>query len=80
MSHCTKPTEQNAKKIHRCYWCWQFIERGEQYKRYRWFDGGEAGTAKMHPECFEAMQQEASEWGGVFEWTPGQERPAKDKA
>lgn len=77
MTHTTEPTTQHAKKRHRCEWCWQLIEPGDQYKRYRYYDGGDAGTVKMHPECFDAMQKEASEEGGYFEWTPGMERPAK---
>lgn len=75
MSHTTEPTQHKAKKPHRCEWCWQRINEGEQYKRYRYFDGGDAGTVKMHPECFDAMQEAAHEEGGCFEWTPGMERP-----
>ncbi|CAB4154600.1 hypothetical protein UFOVP652_17 [uncultured Caudovirales phage] len=78
MSHVTESTCHTAIKRHRCTWCWQFIEAGEQYQRYRYYDGGEASTIKMHPECFDAMQQESRELGyGVFEWTPGQERPER---
>ena len=77
MSSMTETTTQNAAKRHRCSWCWQSIEVGEEYKRYRVFHQGDAGTVKMHPECFDAMQQEADEEGGFFEWTPGQERPEK---
>lgn len=65
-----------ARKRHRCSWCWQHIEVGENYRRYRFYDGGEAATVKMHPECYDAMLQAAREEGGVIEWTPGQERPA----
>lgn len=71
----TEPETYKAKKRHRCEWCWQFIEPGERYKRYRWFDGGEASTVKMHDECYGAMQDAAAEEGGYIEWTPGQERP-----
>jgi hypothetical protein len=78
MSHVTDPTTHRAVKQHRCTWCWQHIVPGEEYRRYRFFDGGDAGTVKLHLECFGAMQQEAAEWGPDFEWTPGQERPAKE--
>lgn len=75
------PTETHkAKKQHRCEWCWQFIEAGETYSRYRFYNDGEAGTVKMHPECYEVMQDEASNEGGWYEWTPGQERPAPSNA
>ena len=78
MTHTTEPTTQRAIKRHRCTWCWQHIVPGEQYRRYRCYDGGDAGTVKMHPECFDAMQAEAAEWGPGFEWMPGQERPTKE--
>mgnify|MGYP001560514442 CR=1 FL=1 len=65
-----------AAKQHRCTWCWQLIAKGETYMRYRFFNGGDAGTCKMHPECYEAMEQAAQEEGGWFEWAPGMERPA----
>ena len=77
MNHFTEPTLHRAIKPHRCNWCWQHIVIGEQYKRYRFFNGGDVGTVKMHPECFDAMQEEAAEWGYDFEWTPGMERPNK---
>lgn len=80
MSHFTETTTQKAKKPHHCTWCWQLIEPGEEYMRYRHFDGGDAGTVKLHPECHDVMQEEAAEWGGDFEWIPGQERPAKKEA
>jgi len=80
MSHFTETTTQRARKTHRCSWCWQHIDHGEEYKRYRHFDGGDAGTVKMHSECYDVMQEEATDWGGVFEWTPGQERPTKKES
>ncbi len=77
MSAMTEPTTQTAKKKHRCTWCWQFIENGELYQRYRFYDGGDSGTVKMHPECFSASQEMARDEGGFIEWTPGMERPEK---
>lgn len=75
MSYCTEVESHKAKKVHRCEWCWQRIEIGERYMRYRFFDGGEAGTVKAHPECYDAIQELAHEEGGYAEWIPGQERP-----
>lgn len=76
----TDTTTHKAIKQHRCDWCLQLIEPGETYKRYRFFDGSEASTIKMHAECFDAMQDEAREWGGYFEWWPRQEeRPKKQE-
>lgn len=77
MSHFTEPTLHRANKTHVCCWCYQAIVPGEQYKRYRYYDGGDASTVKLHAECFGAMREEAAEWGSDFEWTPGQERPAR---
>ena len=76
--HMTEVETHKARKAHRCEWCWQRIDEGTEYKRYRYYDGGEAATIKMHPECMDAMQEEAAHWGGDFEWTPGQERPKVD--
>ena len=76
MSHQTETTTQNARAKYRCTWCWQCIQVGDEYKRYRYFDGGDAGTVKMHPECYEAMLEMAGEEGGQIEWVPGMERPA----
>lgn len=77
MSNYATPTETHkAQKRHRCDWCWQFVEPGELYNRYRAYSYGGAGTVRMHPECHAAMEHEAHEEGGWIEWTPGQERPA----
>lgn len=76
MTYCTEAETHKAQKIHRCEWCWQRIETGEQYKRYRYYSDGDAGTVKAHPECYDAIQEAAREEGGIVEWTPGQERPA----
>lgn len=78
--HATETETHKAKKQHRCGWCWQFVDAGETYKRYRYYNCGDAGTVKMHPECYDVMQEEAREEGGWFEWTPGQERPAPSNA
>lgn len=77
----TTPTEiHKAQKRHRCDWCWQFIEPGETYSRYRVYNDGGAATMKLHSECHDAMQEEARQEGGFIEWTPGQERPTPSNA
>jgi hypothetical protein len=73
--YATETETHKARKRYRCEWCWQFVEIGDTYKRYRFYDGGEASTIRMHPECHDAMEEEASEEGGWIEWTPGRERP-----
>ncbi|NKI68895.1 hypothetical protein GN109_05635 [Collimonas pratensis] len=49
-----------AKKKHRCSYCGHIIQVGETYKRYRYFDGGDAGTVKIHPECLLAFHELSS--------------------
>lgn len=72
----TKATAHKAKKrAHRCSWCWQFINIGDTYKRYRYYSSGDAGTCKLHPGCYSLMLEVASLEGGMIEWIPGQERP-----
>lgn len=70
-------TIKAARKAHRCSWCGERINPGETYKRWRFFHNGDAGTCKMHPECFDAMEDERRfEGGGYFEWMEGDnERP-----
>lgn len=74
--HTTEVETHVAHKKHSCGWCCQIILPGDMYKRYRYYDGGDAGTVKLHPECYAAMCEAASEEGGYIEWTPGQDRPA----
>lgn len=71
----TKPETHKAQKAHRCDWCWERIEQAAQYKRYRFYNDGEAATVRLHPECYGVMLDEAAQEGGWLEWTPGQERP-----
>jgi hypothetical protein len=72
----TETETHRARNQHRCDWCQQFIAVGETYRRYRWFAEGEVATVRMHPECYDAMQEYATDAGGFVEWTPGQDRPA----
>ena len=62
---------KSAKKAHRCSWCYERIEVGSEYRRWRSFDGGDAFTIKMHPECCEAMHEMARSEGYDFEFYPG---------
>lgn len=81
MSAMSQVSEYKARKLHKCSWCAERIEIGEEYTRYRYFSDGDAGTVKMHPECYDAMLEAASHEGGWIEWTPGDgERPRKVKA
>lgn len=68
-----------ARKIHHCEWCNEKIVPGEQYKRYRIWDGDDADTMRLHAECYQAMLDEMKLRGEYFiEWTMGEfERPKK---
>lgn len=78
MSGNTTPTTHKAKRrIHLCAWCSQAIDVGDMYKRYRFFDGSDAGTAFLHDECFSAMQEIAPREEYLF---GDQERPKKVEA
>lgn len=66
--HVTK-----ARKSHNCSWCAQTINKGQPYSRYRWFDGSDASTVKMHPECYAAMERLTIEEGEI-EFYPGEHK------
>lgn len=60
-----------SRKARLCDWCNDDIEVGQPARRYRWKDGSDVVTVRMHPECFDASQDLASREGGECEWTPG---------
>lgn len=77
---CTETETLKARRPHLCTSCGQHIGIGESYKRWRTFDQGDAGTSKMHPECFEMHQADAAD-SGNWEYTPfSHERPTKEAA
>lgn len=67
--YCTDAETHKARKPHRCMSCGEVIAIGEQYTRWRCYDGGDVGTVKMHPECHEA-HCDAVDGGGPWEFTP----------
>jgi hypothetical protein len=77
MSYGTDPVLiKGALVRHRCSWCGDRVKVGESYWRWRWYDGGEATTVKMHPECRDAAIDDSD--GGWFEFSLyGNERPAR---
>ena len=75
--HCTDVERPKAKKPHRCMSCGEGIAVGETYVRWRCYDGGDASTNKMHPECLAMHQDEATKYGDhEWEYSPySHERP-----
>ena len=45
---------KKSRKAYTCDWCYEVIEQGTAYCRY--FCYNERVTVRMHPECYEAMQ------------------------
>ena len=75
--HCTDVERPKAKKPHRCMSCGEGIAVGETYVRWRCYDGGDASTNKMHPECLAMHQADAARFS-ESEWeyeVYGHERP-----
>lgn len=66
--YCTDTETLKARKPHRCMSCGETIAAGEEYKRWRCYEDGDAGTVKMHPECYAAHCDSAG--GCAWEFTP----------
>ena len=62
--YCTDPETLKARKKHLCDSCGEPVLPGETYRRWRCYDGGEAGTVKMHPECHDMHCKDARDSGG----------------
>ncbi len=77
--YCTPVETPKAKKIHICQSCGERIEAGNVYYRWRCYDSGDAGSIKMHPECYNMHAQDSKrEGGGSWEFTPfSHERPTE---
>ena len=77
--HCTDSETHTARKQHRCDSCGEPVLPGDTYRRWRCYDGGEAGTVKMHPECHDMHGKDAEPSGSTWEFCQfGHERPKLD--
>jgi hypothetical protein len=60
-----------TRKPHRCAWCYEKIEVGEDAYRYKGMFEGDWQNWHMHPECIKAFRQSGEEY-----FLPGEnERP-----
>lgn len=72
MGTATDPRILVANKVHQCSWCAERIMPGETYKRYRWYDGGDANTVKLHEECSDACDRAIEQNSPHYiEFSPG---------
>ena len=60
--YCTPVEKLKARKPHCCMSCGEVIDVGETYYRWRSYIDGDAGTNKMHPECYELHDADGGEW------------------
>lgn len=69
---CIHSERLKARKEHRCTWCGQKIDAGQEYLRQRVVIDGDAGTQKFHLECDAAFNEAARlEGGGPLYFEPG---------
>lgn len=72
MGHATDTRSiVKARKNHYCSWCAEAIYTGQPYDTWRWYDGGDASTVKVHPECLEALDEVIKKEGGDYEFFAG---------
>jgi hypothetical protein len=72
MAHQTEVEEiKRSRKRRRCDWCYELIEIGQPYRRWRWFSYGDASTVRVHPECDEARLTMHKLDRYFEEWSPG---------
>lgn len=64
MGEATTPIELVARKPHLCSICGETIRPGTTYRRWRWFDAGDATTIKVHPDCIAFFDEH-----DIHEWT-----------
>lgn len=62
--HCRKP--------YLCDWCGERIKLDDAMSTWGWFTNGSGTTIRVHPECHDAMLEDAGH--GYFEFSPGENR------
>lgn len=63
MSYFTEPKLIKTRKKHVCHWDGKLLEKGEKVISWSSVGSGydDMYSIHMHPECFNAMEREASE-------------------
>lgn len=62
--------EVKTRKVHRCEWCNEGIEIGEQAHARTYLFDGDFCSGHLHPECWDAMDR--SDTTDLEDgWTPG---------
>ena len=65
----TTPTAHRAVKRHQCDLCGEPVLTGSIYTRWRFFNGADVGTVKVHPACeteAEDYDWYSGEWPGEY--------------
>lgn len=76
--HCFSAKPTMALKRHRCIWCGEHIEPGENYLREKSVYDGQHQNHAWHHECHDAAQEDFR--SGDCEFTPYQaDRPQKEQ-
>jgi len=62
----------HTRKEYGCAWCDEQIAKNSSMSTWGWFDKGRGYTIRVHPECYEAMLEDAGH--GYFEFDPCENR------
>jgi len=71
---------KRARKARMCYWCAELIEIGRPYEQWRYKDGSDIGTVRMHPACQAACRQLSTDEGPDLSWSIGDFRRGSTEA
>jgi hypothetical protein len=68
--HHNMPTQQAARKPHKCIYCFARVEIGERYMQQTGFYEGARYRNRFHHECWDTLAEDH-----VFEFMPGEGEP-----
>lgn len=61
---------KRAAHQHQCDWCGELINKGFGYHKWTVFHE-RVDTCRLHPECYDAMEEVRERDPHFNEWTPG---------